>query len=64
MSRACEFTNCTNPTTRRARRHHLRPVGEMASLERVHTKIRFRRQSMPSVSANVSYFIIGQKFTV
>ncbi|KAI6237788.1 Zona pellucida domain-containing protein [Aphelenchoides besseyi] len=50
MSRSCAFTNCTEPAdSRRAKRHGAQ--GDLAEVETVTTKLRFRRQSMPSVSA-------------
>ncbi|KAI6207331.1 Zona pellucida domain-containing protein [Aphelenchoides fujianensis] len=50
MSRSCAFSNCSLPAdTRRAKRHEA--SGDLAEVETVTTKLRFRRQAMPSVSA-------------
>lgn len=51
MSRSCAFSNCT-AETKRNKRHE--SVGDLAEVETVTTKLRFRRQAkLPSLSATV-----------
>lgn len=56
MSRACSFSNCTN-TEKRARRHFPGENGDMAAIETLQTKIRFKRGVGDTLQASVSNFM-------
>lgn len=49
MSRNCSFTNCSEPSSKRQRRHFAHPVSDLAEVRTLSMHLRFRRDDSRKV---------------